>query len=91
MYVVTENRPGCLPETEPVFMPTYQDAKSLALDTVLELVELRRAFDKEAVVIPEGDSWTVASNDPYDVGRVVEVSWHEGASWNDGDDEPDLV
>lgn len=74
MYVVVENTPGCLPESDPIECETYADARRAALAIVKEL----RA-DGYYCTGNQVFGWmchrTLSPGrlDPDDLGRVVEI------------------
>ena len=67
MYLVIENTPGCLPETEPEEFDNRSEAVAFAYSLLLELRELGYRVKRNGHL-----RWQ-ATQHHLDVGRVVEV------------------
>jgi hypothetical protein len=72
-YTVIENTPGYLPDAEPADFTEYRDAVEYANDLADQLEGEGYRTDRS---IASRDNYYAVSayrNDPYDLGRVIEV------------------
>jgi hypothetical protein len=69
-YVVTENTPGCMPESEPAVFPNEKAAKDYAFSLVDELLEQGYYI----ILTDEGDisGRVYMESHSKDLGRVIE-------------------
>ena len=70
MYVVVENTPGYLPDSDPAEFDTYEDATGYVAFLVEELREAGY------VCLPDGAGGYECEfpDAPYDLGRVIELT-----------------
>jgi len=73
-YYVVENTPSCLPESDPVYFESKEDAQSYAQELANELRSLGYH------VKGNKQSGYYAKRDKNDLGRVVEIMEEETAS-----------
>lgn len=70
-YIVIENTPGYLPESEPIECESFDDAMSVFKETIRELL------DSDYNIVIQIEGYAYLERNANDLGRVIEITESE--------------